>query len=147
MQQTEPPTGDLGSAGGASRRWSLSHLVRALNQPGTWPLTMPAGTGAPQLTADTGAHSRGRRALGKRRGPTSSSPPTPNPPTHLAVLQEGKKPLQLGHQGLRVVLSQTEHTAPEASNTAGAPGVSQGPQGAPPCPDPRQPRAARLMAE
>lgn len=39
---------------------------------------------------------------------------------YLTVLQEGKEPLQLGHQGLGVVLSQAEHTVSKASNETGA---------------------------
>lgn len=41
---------------------------------------------------------------------------------YLTVLQEGKEPLQLGHQGLGVVLSQAEHTVSKASNETGAQG-------------------------
>lgn len=51
------------------------------------------------------------------------------PSTHLTVLQEGKQPLQLGHQGLGVVLSQAEHTVSKASNETGAQGELR-PQGA-----------------
>lgn len=36
------------------------------------------------------------------------------------MLQEGKEPLQLGHQGLGVVLSQAQHTVSKASNKTGA---------------------------
>lgn len=57
--------------------------------------------------------------------------PCPNAPsTHLTVLQEGKEPLQLGHQGLGVVLSQAEHTVSKASNETVAYGKLR-PQGAP----------------
>ena len=38
------------------------------------------------------------------------------------MLQEGKEPLQLGHHGLGVVLSQAEHTVSKASNETGAQG-------------------------
>lgn len=45
------------------------------------------------------------------------------------MLQEGKEPLQLGHQGLGVVLSQAEHTVSKASNETGGQGELR-PQGA-----------------
>lgn len=89
---------------------------------------MPAWTEAQQLTPESGGpqpdagRSWGRG--GVRPGLLSSTPDSPC--AHLAVLQEGEEPLQLGHQGLGVVLSQTEHTVSETSKQSEAPGVSQG---------------------
>lgn len=60
---------------------------------------------------------------GLRAGPRTTCSPCPGAPsTYLTVLQEGKEPLQLGHQGLGVVLSQAQHTVSKASNETGAQG-------------------------
>lgn len=76
-------------------------------------------------------------------GPGTASPPRPTVPSmHLTMLQEGKQPLQFGHQGLRVVLSQAEHAVSKASKETGVQGKPR-PQGAA-TPLPRPTRASGI---
>lgn len=104
-----------------SKSTPFSSLVRALNwQPGLWPQTdTRLDWGPTAYTTEWGLTTRCRQVLGQGRYPPAPPPPDRStcsaPCTHLAVLQEGKEPLQLGHQGLRVVLGQTEHTVSETS--------------------------------
>lgn len=82
---------------------------------------------------------------GLRKGPGGTSSPCPS--THLTVLQEGKEPLQLGHQGLGVVLGQAEHTVSKASNETGKPMVSRVRDPLPPIPEHTKPVAAPAANE
>lgn len=70
-----------------------------------WTLAMnpgQPGLGLKNLYQEAGADSQMQAGSGEGKG-AGSEPPlydAPTPPTHLAMLQEGKEPLQFGHQGL-----------------------------------------------